>query len=111
MKLSELSYREYLAIEVFPRFVGSMPDSEAAWRAFGAADAFLKRAGTEQDKITAAEKRAAEAEQALEVMRDYIFLDINGTTLSDRVALTSIWDMLGVSNQTAAMQKLRELLP
>lgn len=106
MKFSDLTYREYIALEVFPRFVGSMSDDEAARRAFSAADAFLKRVGKEMDKVATAEQRAEEAELQVSLL-----LNMNASEdFATRVALLEIWTLLGASNQTAAMEKLRELL-
>jgi hypothetical protein len=104
MKFSELSYREYIAMEVFSRIVGSMPDDKAAWRAFGAADAFLKRAGIEQNKIKAAEERAERAESQVGLLLNM------SDDFAARVALLSIWEKLDARNQTEAMQKLADML-
>ena len=104
MKLSELSYREYIALEVFPGFIGSMPDDEAAWRAFGAADAFLKRCGKEHDRVAQAEFRATQAENTLSVLMG---LD---NDFAPRAALLQLWELLDAKDQTSAVIKLRELL-
>lgn len=73
MKLSELSYREYIAVEVFPQFIGQkMADREAAWRAFCAADAFLKAAGKEYREVAEQREHAETAERALVVLRETI---------------------------------------
>lgn len=92
MKLSELSYREYIALEALPAFVGNMLDKDAAWRAFSIADEFLKRAGREHDKIAEIKRecdkleiqnsllrnmnaelaaRAPQMTEALELIRDW----------------------------------------
>lgn len=79
MKLSELSYREYLAIEFLPAFLrhaSVLGNSEieiaenSAKFAFLYADAFLRVAGRELDKIAAAEARAERSDNAHQVLRD-----------------------------------------
>lgn len=107
MKLSELSLRDYIAMEVFPSLVGKMLDKDAAWRAFTAADEFLKRAGREHElarhEIDSANRRAEKAEAQNSLLFN---MDDN---FGPRVALTSIWEFLGVDNQTAAMTQLQEM--
>jgi len=94
MKLSDLSPREHIALEVYPSLVatGKLTANEAAWLAFGHADAFLKRVGRENDKVA-------------EIKRE-----CDGGDFTARVALTQIWELLGVDNQTAAMAKLRDMV-
>lgn len=103
MKLSDISYREYIAIKVFPQLVGSMLDNEAVWRAFGAADAFLKQAGKEYDKVLQAEQRAEKAETTISVLLNM------DKDFGLRTALLQLWEMLGSDNQTLAVQRLRDL--
>lgn len=104
MKLSKLSYREYLAIEVFPQFIGQrMPDREAAWRAFCAADAFLKQAEKEHREVDAQRERAETAEAKLTMLLNM------DEDFHLRVALMQLWKMLGVSDQTAAVLKIEAL--
>lgn len=67
MKLSELSYREYIALEIVGHLAGTMLDKEAAWRAFTLADEFLKRAGKYRDLAAEAARASAMAE-ALELI-------------------------------------------
>lgn len=105
MKLSELSYRDYIAIDVVAHLAGKMPDKDAAWRAYGVADAMLAAAGKRDHELEELRKRADKAERTLEILRptapeDFLL----------RVALDEIWLALGVNNQTAAMQELRGLL-
>lgn len=117
MKLSEISYREYLAIEFLPAFMryqsalGSsekeIAESNARY-AFVYADAFLRVAGQENDRIAQAEKRAADAETKFEVLQS---IHVNmGEDFASRIALAQIWELLGVDNQTAAMLKLKAVL-
>lgn len=74
MKLSELSYREYIALQALPAFLnaGTMIDHDAAWRAFGAADAFLKQTGKEYREVAEQREHAETAERALVVLRETI---------------------------------------
>jgi len=105
MKLSELSYREYIALEVLPSFAAKYLDKDAVWRAFGLADTFMKHAGKENDKIFRAEQRAIEAETKFETLQS---IHVNmGEDFSARIALTQIWEFIGVDNQTEAMEVLR----
>lgn len=111
MKLSEISYREYLAIEFLPAFMRyqstlGQSENEIAERtaryAFLYADAFLRVAGRENDRVAHAEARAEKAETSVAVM-----LGMNGEKdFHARVALKEIWELLGVDNQTDAMEKL-----
>lgn len=108
MKLSELSYRDYIAIEVLPGIVGRYSvtkSSDAAQKAYRVADAMLVEAGKRDHELEELRERAEKAERTLEILRptapeDFIL----------RVALDEIWLALGVNNQTVAMQKLQELL-
>jgi hypothetical protein len=104
MKLSELSMREYIALEVLPGFVAQgMLDRDAAFRAFGLADEFLKRAGREHDKI-ASIKRECDRLEA----QNSLLLNIGEPgNFGPRVALLEIWELLGAKNQTEAMDTLR----
>lgn len=105
MRLSDLSYREYIALEVLPSCAATYPDKDAIWRAFGLADAFMKYVGKENDKIAAAEQRAIDAETKFDVLQS---IHVNmGEDFAARIALTDIWEFLGVNNQTQAMQALR----
>lgn len=105
MKLSELSYREYIALEVVPSFAGKISDSDAVRRAFGVADLFLKQCGKHTDKVAAMEARAVKAETALEVLQS---IHVNmGEDFASRIALTDIWEFLGAKSQTQAMEVLR----
>ena len=113
MKLADLSYREYIALEVLPSFAGHIADDEAAWRAFGVADAFLKRCGKEQNKIKEAEERAKLADLRCVVLSDQLshVMSKSDGDFAASIALRSIWDFLGVTDQTAAMQMLRDAFP
>ena len=102
MKLSELSFREYIALEAIGHLAGTMPDKDAALRAFTLADEFLKRAGREYDKIAEIKRECDRLEAQVSLL-----LNMGGI---ERIALLELWEFLGVNNQTAAMQKLRDLL-
>lgn len=105
MKLSELSYREYLAIEFLPAFANTLMDKEAVWRAFGLADEFLKRAGREHNKVAEIKRECDKLEAQVSLL-----LNMNDGDFAPRAALLEIWELLDVKNQTAALQKLRELV-
>lgn len=103
MKLSELSFREYIALEMIKTFFGTMSDQDAALRSFEAADAFLKRAGREQDKIAEIKRECDKLETQVSIL-----LNMNEDgNFAYRVALMEIWEFLGVRNQTEAMALLR----
>lgn len=106
MKLSELSYREYIALEVLPSFAGQMLDRDAAFRAFGLADEFLKRAGREHDKIASIQREC----DKLEAQNSLLLNMSEDGQFAARVALSQIWEMLKVQNQTAAVTRLNDLL-
>jgi hypothetical protein len=103
MKLSELSFREYIALEALPAFAGTMLDKDAAWRAFSLADQFLKRAGREHDKIASIKRECDKLE-----IQNSLLLNM-GEDPASRIALLQIWEFLGVKNQTEAMDRLRKL--
>lgn len=105
MKLSELSYREYIALEVLPAIVsrGEKRSSEQVLAAFDVADEFLKRAGREHDKITEIKRECDKLEAQVSLL-----LNMNEDgNFAYRVALMEIWEFLGVRNQTEAMALLR----
>lgn len=104
MKLSELSYREYIALEALPGFVAQgMLDRDAAFRAFGLADEFLKRAGREHDKIASIKRECDKLEARVSLLLNM------GEDFAARVALLQIWETLGAKNQTEAMHFIRNL--
>lgn len=102
MKLSELPYREYIALEVLPQFVGTIPNQQAVWRAFGVADEFLKAAGKFHDQIADAEERADLAETQYSILLNM------GDDVPARIALSQIRELLGGKNQTETMQRLNQ---
>ncbi len=107
MKFSDISYREYIALEIFHCFIDDDGASAAvcAQAAFRYADAFLECAGKQDKRVEHAEQRAQEAETKFEVLQS---IHVNmGEDFAARVALTEVWKALGVDNQTEAMQKLR----
>lgn len=107
MKLSELSYREYIALEVLPTFVGKLPDKDAAWRAFQIADQFMKCAGREHDKIAEIKRECDKLET-----QNSLLLNMNEDgNFPARVALLQIWELLGAKNQTEAMGVIRLHVP
>lgn len=108
MKLSELSYREYIALEALPPLVGKISDTDAVWRAFSVADAFLKHAGRQNElathRIGEQTRRAEAAEATVELLR----FNAKGQIVP-QIALDQIWKFLGVSDQAAAMEVLRQM--
>jgi hypothetical protein len=108
MKLSELSYREYVALEVLPAFAGSTDDKDAVCRAFGVADSFLSAVGKTEDRVKHLEDRATRAEAKFDTLQS---IHVNmGEDFGSRIALTEIWEFLGATNQTEAMSRLRNLV-
>ena len=113
MKFSELSYRDYIAIEVVGHFAGSARSPQmAATAAYAFADAMLKEAGKRDHEMEELRERAALAERTLQVLRP---VWAQGWT-SDGVAaqasanaLSELWAELGVQNQTDALSAMREL--
>lgn len=55
-----------------------------------------------------AERRATEAEEAFDVLRDQ--RGLNEPDFVPRIALSQIWELLGVGHQTAAIDRLKGLL-
>lgn len=105
MKFSELSYREYIALEVLPVLADKINAQSAVAQAFLAADAFLKECGKENDNLAAAKRRAEKAETSVSIL-----LNMNEEgNFTPRVALLQIWEFLGVEDQAAAMQKLCDM--
>ncbi len=112
MKFSELSYREYLAIDFLPAFMrhsaalGETTEQIAentAKFAFAYADAFLRVAGQEYAKVAEAERRTEKAEAQVSLL-----LNMNEDgNIHLRIALLEIWEFIGVKDQTAAMEALR----
>jgi hypothetical protein len=112
MKLSDLSMREYLAIEFIPAFMRhsaalgtseeNIADNTIRY-GFLYADAFLRAVGRQDARVKHAEDRAEKAETAVSVM-----LGMNGYDFHAKIALKEIWEFLGVANQTAAMEKLHD---
>lgn len=103
MKLSELSFREYIALEALPAFAGTMLDKAAAWRAFSLADEFLKRAGREHDKVAEIKRECDKLE-----IQNSLLLNM-GEDPAARIALLQIWELLDVENQTECMALLRSM--
>lgn len=108
MKLKDLPLRDWIALEAVPGVLaaGFVKPVDAADRAYDIADAMLVKIEAYQCRIADAERRAREAKTELEVVRGYRF---DTPDFSAKIALTQIWDALGVSDQTAAMQKLRQI--
>jgi len=122
MKLSELSFREYIALEALPAIIaatsagqhqpgagyapdGANIDARICFDAFRMADAFLKRAGREHDKIAEIKRECDKLEA-----QNSLLLHMNEDgQFAARVALSEIWEFLGAAHQTEAMQALRQL--
>lgn len=109
MKLSDLPLRDQIALEVLPGIIsaGCTHPSRAVSLAYETADIMITQIKDYRCRIKEAEKLAAEAETRLEVMRAYKF---DGPDFSARIALIEIWEILGVNNQTHAMQDLRNMI-
>ncbi len=124
MKLSELSFREYIALEVLPSIItvtaagqhnpgtgyssgdefGASVDARICLDAFRMADAFLKRAGREHDKVAEIQRKCNKLEA-----QNSLLLNMNEDgQFGARVALLEVWEFLGVDNQTDAMTQIRE---
>lgn len=69
MKFSELSYRDYIAIEIIPHLAGRNLPASAAKEAYTIADAMLAEAGKRDHTIAELVARAEKAERTLEVLR------------------------------------------
>lgn len=106
MKFSELSYRDYIAIEVVGHFAAldGFGPKGAAQHAYGLADAMLAEAGKRDLEMAELREEAETAKRTLEILRP----TGDGETFI-RIALDQVWLLLGVNNQTHAMQKLNEL--
>lgn len=110
MKLSELSRRDYIAIEVLGHFANKMLDKQAVWRAYGLADAMIAYEGQPKrdHEFEEMKTEAARLRTSNEILQGVLN---EGDGFAARVALTQIWEFLGVTNQTAAMQMLRDAFP
>ena len=112
MKLSDLSLREYIAIECLPAAVQRYGDANtAADAAFHYADSFVSAFESCREKtqheIDTLRLRMERAEASYSLL-------VNHMTSKDAsawIALSQIWEFLGVKNQTAAMQMLRDAFP
>lgn len=103
MKFSELSYRDYIAIECAGHFAGIARSPQmAATAAYAFADAMLVEAGKRNHEMEELRERAATAERTNSILLNM------GENFAARVALLQIWELLDVRNQTEAMQILRE---
>jgi hypothetical protein len=112
MKLSELSFADHAAVEILPALVrhfsylGDRPEVEAVRYAYRLADALAIERDTrnavrdhEREQLRL---RVERAETSVSVLLNM------GEDFAARVALCEIWEFLGVKNQTAAMQLLRD---
>lgn len=105
MKLSKLSLRDQIAIRALPgilaRFDTRGPRM-AARRAYASADKMLFHMDMRDHEIETLTRRAEKAEASVSSL-----LNMNEDgKFGVRVALSEIWEFLGVKNQTAAMQTL-----
>lgn len=112
MKLTELSFADYAAIELHAamlkhsHFFGSEPEAAMARAVYRHADALSAhrdtRNGVRHAEAIALRQRAETAERSLEIFQ----------ALGDypaRVALYQLWELLGAAQQTEAVQHLRSL--
>ena len=104
MKLSELSKRDYIAIEVVGNFAHHMLDKQAVWRAYGLADAMIAYEGqpARDHELTDLRKSVEALQRSNEILRHLV----PHTEKAATIALEQIWGYLGVTNQTAAMTVL-----
>lgn len=112
MKLTELSKRDYIAIEVARGFVSlNFPDTDkwAVKRAYAFADAMIAHESQPaRDREVEDLRKSVDAlRTSNEVLRNLIPHNERAAT----TALEQIWEFLGVTNQTAAMQMLRDAFP
>ncbi len=107
MKISELSYRDYIAIECIGHCIPRARSAEAAAHiAYQMADAMLAEAGKHNRDVEEQRERAEKAERSTTILRN---MNEDGQ-FAPRIALEQIWVELGVDNQTAAMIELRKLV-
>jgi hypothetical protein len=111
MKLSDLSKRDYIAIEVVGHFVANpfFDAKKMTECAYTLADAMIAHAGAPARDHELEELRASTAslQRSNEVLRNLV----PHTERAATIALEQIWEFLGVNNQTAAMQMLRDAFP
>lgn len=125
MKLSELSRRDYIAIEVVGdiaqltlKAMAALPGAEfnddtafpiIAEKAYQLADAMIAYHGKPKRDHEYAEMLATvgAAQRSNEILRQLVPHSEQAATS----ALTQLWEFLGVNNQTAAMQMLRDAFP
>lgn len=110
MKLSELSRRDYIAIEVVGRFAHPhVPEAQAVKSAYAVADAMIAYAGqpARDHELEDLRNSVAALRRSNEVLRNLV----PHTEKAATIALEQIWEFLGVSSQTAAMQMLRVAFP
>lgn len=120
MKLSDLSLRDHIAIEALPAVIqtraGDPPmkhlsmEEYFARKAFKISDAMITEMGKYDEILLSLQKRAEIAETTLEILRPEWMKPEHKDFIAS-IALTELWDLLDVHNQTAAIQKLRDLLP
>jgi len=113
MKLSDLSYREYVALEILPAVLaataagqhnagagyapsGMSVDERICSDAFRLADAFLKVAGKENDKVTSAEIRAKRSDDSLQIFRDHIKHILSDPGADDGETVVALKHMIGL---------------
>lgn len=127
MKLSELSYREYIALEALPAIIaatstgqhhpgtgysdtefGTSVDDRICFDAFRMADAFMRVAsresGLSSHEMDRQIRRAEAAEATVELLR----FNAKGQIVP-QIALDQIWKLLGVSDQASAVEVLRQM--
>lgn len=77
-------------------------------------DPITKLISASADAVRVAEQRARRAETVLEELRPVWAQGYSSDSQAAQAtgnALAEIWSLLGVDNQTSAMQRLKELLP
>lgn len=110
MKLSDLSKRDYIAIEVVGHFVDPhVSHAQATKSAYDLADTMVAYAGQPARDHEVADLR--KAVDSLRTSNEILRNLVPHTEKAATVALEQIWEFLGVNNQTAAMQMLRNAFP
>lgn len=107
MKLSELSRRDYIAIEIVGHLAATNRTADiCTLQAYEIADAMIAYEGRPKRDHELEDLR--DALKSAELVRDILreFAETDEQTAA--IALAQIWKYLGVDNQTEAMATLRE---
>lgn len=122
MKLSELSRRDYFALDILNGLCSTMPadlleeisngtrgGAPYVNTAYALADKMLEVQEATDRRVEHAEERATKAEQKFDALQS-IHVNMQGEGFAGaRIALTEIWEFLEVDNQTECMALLRSM--